>query len=304
MAEPEATPTTALTEGGQQPTTDPGTNGAYPVMDWRNLPDLTELRADPQFNKTLEVYPSMANFVKDAVGWRSEVSRRVRVPNPETAKPEDWQKFWQQVPGYPKSPAEYEGAVTLPVLGTQEDGTPVPWDKDLLAGFFETSHAAGLTTQQAQAVLDTYARSLEQSKHVVEAQAAQEQVNHELELQKRFGASLPRKVSAARNYFMRTTRNTELGDRIWNKAVEQGWGNDPDIIEFFSLQYERFGEPMDLLSDNLFPVTPTVEEMTSEKGKLLEVVNDRKKPASERDAAFKKLERLNTQMAGMTAGRR
>lgn len=307
-------------EGGATATTEPpapgesppeGTGDApsspeppvpYNAMDWRNLPDLTRLKDETDIGKVLEVYPDMSNFVRDAVGWRSEMSRRVRLPNGENAAPEDWQRFWQQLPGYPKSPQGYQESVTLPELGQDEAGQPTEWDPALLSTFYDTAHAQGLTAPQAQAVLETYARTLSESTNVMEAQAAQAQVDAERDLQTRFGASLQRKLGAARNYFMRSIGNTELGQTVWDKVQayvnpETGvaLGNDPDFIEFYSMQYERFGEPVDLLQDQVFTGVPTRDEIAAEKTKALDIYNDTKKSAAERQAAWQRAEALNTQ---------
>jgi hypothetical protein len=290
------------------PPEDPGaqvaTAGNYDPMDWRSLPDLSELRADPKVANVIDVYPDMKHFVRDAVEWRQEVGRRVRLPSGENVTPEDMQRFWQQVPGYPKSPQGYGDAVQLPSLGQDAEGQDLAWDPNQLTTFWDTAHSIGLTAPQAQAVLEQYARNLSESRNILDAQQAQTVEETQRELQKRFGASLNRRVAAARNYFMRTLGNTELGDRIWHNAMEQGWGNDPDVIEFFSMQYDRFGEPADLLSDNLFPVTPTMSEMTEEKQKVLSVVNDPKKTPAERELAWTRLNRLNDQLGRMSGATR
>ena len=189
---------------------------AYSAMDYRRLPDLAGVIEDPQIRKVLDVYPKLEHFVKDAVGWRSEMTRRTRIPTGET-KPEDWQRFWQQLPGYPKDPKGYTEHVTLPELGTDVDGQALQWEPQLLEDFYTTIHTHGITTAGAQALLEMYARNQAQTKNVLEARAAQAVVDQELQLQQRFGGRLPSALGAARDYFLREMGGTELGERLYQK---------------------------------------------------------------------------------------
>ena len=70
-------------------------------------------------------------------------------------------------------------------------------------------------------------------------------------------------------------------------------------MEYYSLQRERFGEPMGgLLNDDHVPMTHTVAELSTELSKLYDVTYDETKPPEEREAAWRKSMQLNAQKTG------
>lgn len=265
--------------------------GTYATLDWRQ--GLSEiLRGDPQYRPTLDVYPDQNTFVRDAIKWRSEVNQRVRVPG-EQATPEEWQHFYKQLPGYLEKPNGYVDAITLPPL-TQEGEEPagIEWDQGLLQDIYATAHANGILPRQLQPLIDAYGRAILNAKHVAEAEEATLRRNQELELQRRFGGSVHVQAAKARNFFQRLTQDTQLGQKVWELIDASGLGNHPDMVQWAALAGDRWGEPPDLLSDGLFPMTPTQDEVQTERSKLAAVAMDESKTAEERRAAVAQLQRI------------
>lgn len=263
----------------------------YDAMDWRgSLSD--EVRGNPDLTKTLDVYKDPNHFVRDAIQWRQEVNRRVRMPA-QDAKPEEWQGFWKNLPGYPEKPQGYTDLVKLPELPTSAEGEPQRgWDERDLQTLYETAFAEGMTAKQTQAILDLYARREASAKNLYDAQLAEVEMQQQRERYTRFGASTKTEEAKAEAFFRRLTQDTEQGQRVAellrNARLDDGRKvmNEPEVVEFFALATQRWAaEPEVIGLESSFSPIPTAAETQAALAQHAAIALDETKTAEQRLAA-------------------
>lgn len=154
---------TTGTVPGETGTTPPPAAQPPPVVTGPELGSLWQ-SDDLKGSKSLERYKSVDDLGKAYVEMErkmGEMTQATAIPKGD-APPEAWQAFWQQLPGYPKTPDAYN--VAPPEL-PPEAGS---WDPGFVQQFLgDVAHKQGMTTGQVQAVFDFYAQYMQA---VVQAQ--------------------------------------------------------------------------------------------------------------------------------------
>jgi hypothetical protein len=278
----------------------------YDAMDWRQgLSD--EIRGNPDLTKTLNVYKDPNHFVRDALGWRGEMTRRVRLPA-QDAKAEEWQAYYKQLPGYPEKPVGYKDLVKLPELPKGPEGEPAAaWDDSLIQQLYEQAYVEGMTAKQVESVLGLYARMEANARNVLDAQMAEVEQGQQRERYTRFGASTRTEEGRATAFFQRLTQDTELGKSVAEKLREARLPdggkvlNDADIVQFFALATQRWGSEPEMLGlESQFSPLPTAEELQGELDKWAGVALDEKQSPDARQAAVRKMLALSGDRGALT----
>lgn len=282
----------------------------YDVTDWRNLLS-EEVRGNPSLTRTLGHYKDLNHFVRDGIAWRSELNNRVRLPK-EDAKPEDWQQFYQQLPGYPKEVKGYKELVKLPELPKRPnvpDEQQPAWQDDLLEPLYQEAFAAGMTAKQVEGILGVYARMQADAQNVYDAQMAQVDMDQQRERYTRFGANTKTEEGRAFSFFERLTRDTELGQGVGALFQEARLDNgrklmnEPDVVQFLALATQRWiDEPGMVGLDNIQPVQ-TALELNEQIMAQAAIINDPKQTRDAHLAAIARIQRLHEVKQARERGR-
>jgi hypothetical protein len=114
---------------------------------------------DLKGSKSLARYKSVDDLGKAYVEMERKFGERTGVAIPkDDSPPEAWTAFYQQLPGYPKDPSNYN--VAPPELPPEAGG----WQPEFVQTFLsDVAHKEGMTTRQVQAVFDFYAQFVQQT---------------------------------------------------------------------------------------------------------------------------------------------
>jgi len=211
-------------EGTTQPPVTDGVNAS-----WRdNLPD--DLKGEKTLEKFVgkdwsEAGPALAKSYINL----EKMPRGLTVPG-EAATPEEWNAYHDKV--RPAKIEEYGVAAKVP------DG--MNWSKEAEQRIVSSMHKRGLTTAQAQGVINDYLGiahegllNMEQGKNLAIADA-------EKSMQDEWGGLYPQNIALVQRIV------TEFGDDGFKAYLDDtGLGNDPNFLRFVY----NLGRPM--LEDNL-----------------------------------------------------
>ena len=255
-------------------------------VDWKaSIPE--EIRG----HKSLETIQDLPSLAKSYVNAQSMIGAdKIALPG-KSSTPEQWSEIYSKL-GRPEAADKYELSNNLPE-GQELDAT-------LMGGFTNTAHAAGLSTQQAQSLLDWYNNVLVDSTSQTTA-AEQTQLEEKTNaLKQHYGPAFEERVNLAKAV---SAQFTEGDESIFDVKLEDGslLGNHPDFIKMAAnmgiFMKEKMGE------DTLEGVKHTGVATTHElKGKIAELQRpdgpywDNKHP--EHDWYVKEVTRLNTDLYG------
>jgi len=186
----------------------------------------------------------------------------IKIPGKD-AKPEEWDKYYAKL-GRPEGADKY--ATNMPDL---PEG--FAWDEGQMKSFFETAHKAGLSTAQAQSLVDWYAAD---QKGVLKAgdeaiKAAEETLKGE------WKAAYPRNLGLAK------AAAKEIGGKELIDLLDQtGLGNHPVILKAFAKLGRSLAED-GVISGEVEGV-PTNEAVQKQ---IADVMNDKKHPYWNRSLA-------------------
>lgn len=252
-------------------------NGAA-AQDWRaGLPE--DIRAD----KSLETFKDIPDLAKSFIATKKMVGNATRIPGPD-AKPEEWDTLYNKL-GRPEAPDKYE-------FKRPEVPENVKYDEELETAFRGMAHKAGLSTRQAQAVLEQFT-TFSQERLGNFTKQMETGVG---ELKKEWGAKFDANVGAA----ARTVK--ELGgDEIVALLNETGLGNHPAMIKFFAKLGEATSEDSLIIGDNANvqetrdAILLKIHEIENDK---THPYNDAKAPYDVREVAKKQVSALYKQAYG------
>ena len=178
--------------------------------------------------------PSLRNFTDPGSLAKSYVhaqrmigADKVAIPG-KHATPDEWREVYTRL-GAPTDAGAYE------IQGIDGLGD------EAISGFKQRAYEAGLTNQQANAIMEYYgdqaaaARAIEENK----IQGAQEQSI--AELQQEFGRAFEQKLQLAQSAARTFLGGTELFDEI-ELADGRLLGDHPDVVRMFATLGEQIGE--------------------------------------------------------------
>lgn len=215
------TPDTGTDAAATEPAAQEGIDPTQPVGetdfpegledDVKNDPSLQVFIKDGKFN--------YGNMMKSYVHAQKQMGKdKTILPTSESSE-EDWNAFFDKL-GRP-SIEEYDLEAKL--------GEGQELDKDMLNGYKEVVHAAGVLPKQAQGILDWFnAQSVEAQKAMTEKQA--EAQTAEMEgLKKEWGEAYEREVSLA-NRALKEFASPEEIDYL----VDSGLADDVKLVRLFN----------------------------------------------------------------------
>ncbi|MBG17194.1 MAG: hypothetical protein CMB77_02415 [Euryarchaeota archaeon] len=200
-------------------------------VDWKaSIPE--EIRG----HKSLETIQDVPSLAKSYVNAQSMIGAdKIALPG-KSSTPEQWSEIYSKL-GRPEAADKYELSNKLP------EGQEV--NEQLMGGFTNTAHAAGLNTKQAQSLLDWYNNVLvDNTAQVTAAEQAQleEKTN---ELKQHYGPAFDDRVKLARAV---SAQFTEGDESLHEVKLADGslLGNHPDFIKMVSnmgvFMKEKMGE--------------------------------------------------------------
>lgn len=219
-----------IASGSPSPGTEQGDGGAPIIGDvvtsapWHSTLTDEGLRTDPELTRY--------KTVEDLAKAHKELSGRpagLQVPGKD-ARPEDWQAFYKQLPGYPAAPDKYgvkppempEGAPNLP--------------PEAFAGFLQVAHSKGLTDAQVSAMVEWWqGYNAEQWQSLGQSQQQQQSQGYDA-LRKTWGPLTDRNLTIATEGLRREFGPEGLGwlDAAMGKdasGAPQLLGNHPQLIQ-------------------------------------------------------------------------
>lgn len=196
-------------------------------------PFLEALPPDLQAEPSLKGFKDVADLAKSWVATKKMVGERYGVPKPD-APPEVHAKFRAEL-GVPDSPDKY--GVQLPALPEGLGG----WDQAKINHALAKFHAAGYTPAQVNDAIGLYAEMLVEAHDAKLAADAKSVRDAEAALAKKWGA--PSGPTFRRNLGLAQKALDAFlpGDNPL-RAVIEGKGNDPHLVEFLALAGERMLE--------------------------------------------------------------
>ena len=200
-------------------------------VDWKaSIPE--EVRG----HKSLETIQDVGSLAKSYVNAQSMIGAdKIALPG-KSSTPEQWGEIYSKL-GRPEAADKYELSNNLPE-GQELDPT-------LMGGFTNTAHAAGLSTKQAQSLLDWYNNVLvDNSAQTTAAEQAQlEQRTNELK--QYYGPAFEDRINLAKAV---SAQFTEGDENIFDVKLADGslLGNHPDFIKMAAnmgvFMKEKMGE--------------------------------------------------------------
>lgn len=252
------------------------------TLDWTpHIPKGAEKVFEPLKGKPL------SDVLNGYVESQRMIGGSIRLPKPD-AKPEEREKALNDVfnkLGRPESPDKYD-------LGELPQVNGINWDDNRLAAAKSALHKAGLTNDQAKAVIGLYAQELQAmfpDKEVTAAQA-REQLIQEFGSEQMFKRNLGFAHKAVKEYaepeFAEWLDNTGLGNdprfvkfmaKIGRELVEHG-ATDPAVDTEFVSQADAQRQINEIMNDSkdLYhskPGTPGREERIQHVLNLHRIVN-------------------------------
>ena len=270
---------TAVTPVVEVPSTTP--NGA--ATDWRaTLPD--ELKSE----KSLESFKGVDALAKSYVEAQKYIGGAVKLPKAD-APAEEWEKVYARL-GRPETPDKYE-------FKRPEVPENVTDDEEMETAFKGMAHKAGLSTRQAQQLLEQYnemqVKRLQSFTGKMEEGVAS--------LKKEWGTNFDKNIGVA------SRAVKELGgDELTGLLNETGLGNHPVLIKFFSKLGEQMQEDTVIMGDQPEPTSSNADAIQL---KLDAIRKDKNHPYNSRmsspakEAAIREVNALTEQLLALTAAK-
>lgn len=250
MTDPTPNPNPAE---GNQSVVDPSAGaGNLEAVDWsKHIP--TDLSKEKMW-EPLKGKP-LGDVLKGYAEGQKYIGGSVRIPGKD-AKPEEWEKFYAKT-GRPEAADKY---------GTAMPDLPegYAWDTGQMESFFKTAHKAGLSTSQAQVLVDWYAAD---QRGVLKA-GGEALAVAETALKDEWKAAYPKNLGLAK------AAAREIGGKELIDLLDQtGLGNHPVILKAFAKLGRSYAE--DGLISGEFEGVPTNAEVQKQ---ISVILNDRKHP--------------------------
>jgi len=201
----------------------------------------------------------LGDVLKGYVEAQKFIGGSIKIPGKD-AKPEEWDKYYAKL-GRPEAADKY---------GTAMPDLPegFAWDEGQMKSFFETAHKAGLSTAQAQSLVDWYAADQKGVLKAGEAAIAEA----ETALKGEWKAAYPRNLGLAK------AASKWLG--VMEVLDQTGLGNHPTILKGFAKLGRSLAED-GVISGEVEGV-PTNEAVQKQ---ITDVINDKKHPYWDRNLA-------------------
>tara|TARA_Y100001954_G_C15769487_1_gene583604 strand:- start:241 stop:1080 length:840 start_codon:yes stop_codon:yes gene_type:complete len=200
-------------------------------VDWKaSIPE------DIRGHKSLETIQDVGSLAKSYVNAQSMIGAdKIAIPGKSSTQ-DQWNEIYAKL-GRPEAADKYELANNLP------EGQEL--DPLLMGGFTNTAHAAGLSTKQAQSLLDWYNGVLTETtaKNTADEQAQLEQKTNELK--QHYGPAFEDRVNLAKAV---SAQFTEGDESIFELKLSDGslLGNHPEFIKMAAnmgvFMKEKMGE--------------------------------------------------------------
>lgn len=216
---PVATQPTETPPAGAAPAADAGKDP--PAQDgWLSMVG-EDLRSAPSLSKFKDVGQLAASYVNLEKHMGSD---KIAIPNAKTATDKDWEGVFTKL-GRPESPDKYEVK--------PKEGVDVQLDDNIMKGYREAAHKAGLLPKQVQQLFEWYSGALDS-----QMKGATEGMKTRLEegvtkLKSEWGDNFQTKAAKA-NVALK-----EFGDEETFKMIEDlGLANHPAMVKLLN----RIGE--------------------------------------------------------------
>jgi hypothetical protein len=159
-----------------------------------------------------------------------KMPRGVTAPK-DDAKPEEWDAYYDKV-GRPKSPDDYAVNIKVP------EG--MPWSKEAEKNILGKLHGAGLTTRQAEKVINGYIEIAQKGNDLMAQQRSTTAHEAEAEMRQEWSGLADRNIALVQRAV------TEFGGSEFKEYLDNtGLGNDPKFMRFV----HKMAQPM--LEDGL-----------------------------------------------------
>lgn len=200
-------------------------------VDWKaSIPE------DIRGHKSLETIQDVGSLAKSYVNAQSMIGAdKIAIPG-KSSTPEQWSEIYSKL-GRPEAADKYELANNLP------EGQEL--DPQLMGGYTDIAHKAGLSTKQAQSILDWYNGVLTDTTAQTTA-AEQAQLEEKMtELKQHFGPAFEDRVNLAKAV---SAQFTEGDESLFDVKLADGslLGNNPDFIKMAAnmgvFMKEKMGE--------------------------------------------------------------
>lgn len=167
-------------------------------------------------HSSLKDYKDFGSLIKSHVNLVGLLGREPRVPAPD-APPDQWNQFFSAL-GRPDTPDKYQ----LPIPEGEDAPEIIP---EVLEGFRNVAHEAGLTNSQAHKLSEWYFNVLGEQSDNLAAETAAITERAERTLKRELGNAYDAKLQAATNIF------TQFGgDELLDWMETSGAGSNPHLI--------------------------------------------------------------------------
>ena len=203
-----------------------------------------DLKSNPVFEKhklgegeaLVGVPPSLIN---SHVEQQKLIGRdKIPVP-PENATDDDWNEVWSRL-GRPEKADGYG----LKIADDLPDIVKNEADEELMTGFSEICHKAGIIPKQAQMVLDWFLPANAEKAKKRDQAGEEFSKKAEADLRKEWGKAYEEKVKSSSNTFLyfADQMGEEKSGQLKEMMDKTGMGDDPLLVGFFAKIGELIGE--------------------------------------------------------------
>lgn len=216
---------------------------------------LSSLPPDLQTHKSLQKFRDVASLAKSYVELEKKLGQRIPLPDPSS--PEAVEEIYAKL-GRPDTPEGYQ--FHLP--------DEVPWDAETQTAYTQVAHRLGLTSAQAQGLMDWYIDLYQQ--HL--AKVEEDSFTTVEALKKEWGGRFEQNLALAQRAFDLLRRDDpELVDLV----DLTGLGNRPSVLRFFATVGRLLAEHGQVPGHVAGVLSPE-----DAKAKIAEIRGDPKHPAN------------------------
>lgn len=204
-------PGTTAAPAPAAPAANPNPNPAPAAPTWREaLPEA--LRGE----KTLEKFTGVDGLAKSYVELE-KMPRGVTPPKPDAPEAE-WEQFYGKL-GRPEKPEDYAVNIKVP------EG--MPWSKAAETNILGRLHKAGLTTKQAEMVINGYLEEATRGNLMIQQDQARTRQEAEKAMRDEWGGLADMNISLVQRAVQEFG-----GDEFREYLDDTGLGNDPRLMRF------------------------------------------------------------------------
>lgn len=226
------------------PATPPGEGGSAAPW-WRDDKRFDEKTRGMLEAKGLTVDDPLDAMAKMASLYRNAETRLGKPADSLLDKPKDgesvtdWMKANADMFGIPEAPDKYDLK--------RPDSWPkdAPWNDKAEASMREKAHELGLSSAQAQAMLDLYAGTVAETLGTAEQGLQQAQEAMQAELKKDWGDAYGAKITAAQQAFQAAAEMAGMGPEAMESAarvLSDAQGGDANVLRLFAALGDMMGE--------------------------------------------------------------